>query len=136
MYRESFQPSRWLDRPRVNVGIAAICAETTQEARRLGLSRHLMRLRREQGRAFDGVPPPEVAVDGEFTREELAYLAHQQGRAIEGDPEVVKRGVLEIAATYDVDEVIVLTITHDYEARKRSYELLAEVFALEARPSA
>ena len=136
MYRESFQPSRWLDSPRVNIGIAAICAETTEEARRLGLSRHLMRLRREQGRAFDGVPPPEAALDGEFTQQELAFLTYQQGRAIEGDPDVVKRGVLEIAATYDVDEVIVLTITHDYEARKRSYELLAEAFELEARPSA
>ncbi|MDA1257702.1 MAG: LLM class flavin-dependent oxidoreductase [Chloroflexi bacterium] len=132
-YRELFQPSEWLDAPRVNIGISATCAETTDEARRLGLSRHLMRLRRDQGQPIDGVPAPELALDGEFTQQELAYLAHQQSRAIEGDPDTVKRGILEIAAAYDVDEVIVLTITHDYEDRKRSYELLAEAFELPPR---
>lgn len=132
-YRDSFQPSEWLDAPRVNVGISATCAETTEEARRLGLSRHLMRLRRDQGQPYDGVPSPELALEGEFSQQELAYLAQQQERAIEGDPDAVKRGILEVAAKYDVDEVIVLTITHDYEDRKRSYELLAGAFDLEAR---
>ena len=73
------------------------------------------------------------SLEGEFSQQELAYMAEQQERAIEGDPDVVKRGILEIAAKYDVDEVIVLTITHHYEDRKRSYELLAEAFDLEAR---
>ena len=132
-YREMFEPSEWLDAPRVTIGISATCAETTEEARRLGLSRHLMRLRRDQGRAFDGVPAPELALEGEFSQQELAYLAQQQERAIEGDPDVVKRGILELAEKYDIDEVIVLTITHDYEDRKRSYELLAEAFELEPR---
>jgi hypothetical protein len=45
----------------------------------------------------------------------------------------VKRGIFELAERYEVDEVIVLTITHDYEDRKRSYELLAEAFDLESR---
>jgi luciferase family oxidoreductase group 1 len=132
-YRETFQPSQWLDAPLVNIGISATCAETTEEARKLGLSRHLMRLRRDQGQPYDGVPSPELALEGEFSQQELAYIAQQQERAIEGDPDVVKRGILELAARYEVDEVIVLTITHDYEDRKRSYELLAEAFDLESR---
>jgi luciferase family oxidoreductase group 1 len=132
-YRETFQPSQWLDEPRVNIGISATCAETTEEARKLGLSRHLMRLRRDQGQPYDGVPAPELALEGEFSQQELAYMAQQQERAIEGDPDVVKRGILELAERYEVDEVIVLTITHDYEDRKRSYELLAEAFDLESR---
>lgn len=117
----------------MNVGISATCAETTEEARRLGMSRHLMRLRRDQGQPYDGVPAPELAVEGEFTQQELAYLEQQQDRALEGDLDTVKHGILEIAAKYDVEEVIVLTITHDYEDRKRSYELLAEAFDLERR---
>jgi luciferase family oxidoreductase group 1 len=132
-YRETFQPSQWLDEPRVNIGISATCAETTEEARKLGLSRHLMRLRRDQGQPYDGVPAPELALEGEFSQQELAYMAQQQERAIEGDPDVVKRGIFELAERYEVDEVIVLTITHDYEDRKRSYELLAEAFDLESR---
>ncbi len=132
-YRDSFQPSEWLGEPRVNIGVSAICAESTEEARRLGLSRHLMRLRRDQGRPFHGVPAPELALTTEFSQGELAFVTQQQERVIEGDPDVVKRGILEIAQRYDVDEVIVLTITHDYEDRKRSYELLAGAFDLEMR---
>ncbi|MDP6823412.1 MAG: LLM class flavin-dependent oxidoreductase [Dehalococcoidia bacterium] len=132
-YRETFQPSEWMEEPRVNIGISAICAESTEEARRLGLSRHLMRLRRDQGRPLEGIPAPELALEAEFSQGELAYIAQQQERVIEGDPDLVKRGILEIAQRYDVDEVIVLTITHDYEDRKRSYELLAGAFDLETR---
>jgi alkanesulfonate monooxygenase SsuD/methylene tetrahydromethanopterin reductase-like flavin-dependent oxidoreductase (luciferase family) len=34
-----------------------------------------------------------------------------------------------LAAEYGVDELVVVTITHDVKARLRSYELLAEVFS-------
>ena len=38
--------------------------------------------------------------------------------------------LLELADEYGVDELVVVTITHDPKARLRSYELLAEVFGL------
>ena len=36
-----------------------------------------------------------------------------------------------LAAEYEADELIVVTITHDPKARRRSYELLAKVFGLD-----
>jgi hypothetical protein len=36
----------------------------------------------------------------------------------------------EVAAAYGADELIVVTITYDHAARRRSYELLAEAFEL------
>jgi hypothetical protein len=36
-----------------------------------------------------------------------------------------------MAADYQADELIVVTITHDFKARMRSYELLAEAFGLD-----
>ena len=132
-YRAAFEPSDWLKEPRVNIGVSVTCAATAEDARRIGLSRHLMRLRRDQGQPFDGVPAPELALDGEFSQQELAYLAQQQEKAIEGDPDVVKRGILEVAERYEADEVIVLTVTHDYADRMKSYELIAEAFDLEKR---
>jgi hypothetical protein len=38
-----------------------------------------------------------------------------------------------LAGDYGADEVIVVTITYDHAARRRSYELLAEAFGLRAR---
>jgi hypothetical protein len=33
-----------------------------------------------------------------------------------------------MARDYGAEEVMVVTITHDHEARKRSYELISEAF--------
>jgi alkanesulfonate monooxygenase SsuD/methylene tetrahydromethanopterin reductase-like flavin-dependent oxidoreductase (luciferase family) len=72
------------------------------------------------------VPPPETA---------LRFLA-QHGdpgsgrRRIVGAPDTVRRGIEAVAAEYGADEVIVVTITHDHGARRRSYELIAEALGL------
>jgi alkanesulfonate monooxygenase SsuD/methylene tetrahydromethanopterin reductase-like flavin-dependent oxidoreductase (luciferase family) len=42
----------------------------------------------------------------------------------------VRAQVEQLAADYGADEVIVVTITHDHQARRHSYELLAEAFEL------
>jgi alkanesulfonate monooxygenase SsuD/methylene tetrahydromethanopterin reductase-like flavin-dependent oxidoreductase (luciferase family) len=43
-----------------------------------------------------------------------------------GSPATVKRGLEEVAKAYNAVEVMVVTITHDHAARRRSYELIAE----------
>jgi hypothetical protein len=42
----------------------------------------------------------------------------------------VRAGIEELAQSYGANEVIAVTITFDHAARRRSYELLAESFAL------
>lgn len=130
-YREQFQPSPWCAEPAVTVGVSALCAESDDEAHRLGVSRHLMRLRREQGRA-GGVPSVEEALETEYTDPEREYIQYQQSLALEGAPQRVRAGLVALAEEYEVDELIVVTITHDYAARLRSYELLAEACDLAA----
>ncbi|MBM4415265.1 MAG: LLM class flavin-dependent oxidoreductase [Chloroflexi bacterium] len=133
-YRARFRPSPWLDTPRVSIAVSALCAETTTEARRLGISRHLMRLRRQQGRdARAGVPTPEEALAADYTDAEWEYIRYQQSLALEGKPDGVRAGLEELAAGFETDEVMVVTITHDYAARLRSYELLAEACGLQPR---
>ena len=53
-------------------------------------------------------------------------------RSITGTPEQVRGRLLQMGAEYGVDDFVILTITPDHEARKRSYQLLAEAFALKA----
>lgn len=129
-YRDHFRPSELCPEPLVNVGVAALCAETDADAHRIGLSRHLMRLRREQGRAEGGVPSIEEALQTEFTEPEIDYIRYQQSLTFEGNPQRVAQGLRELAAEYEVDEVLVVTITHDYADRLRSYELLAGAMGL------
>jgi alkanesulfonate monooxygenase SsuD/methylene tetrahydromethanopterin reductase-like flavin-dependent oxidoreductase (luciferase family) len=47
-----------------------------------------------------------------------------------GTPDVVKQRLLEIQAEFEADELMVITITGDYDSRLHSYELLANAFAL------
>jgi luciferase family oxidoreductase group 1 len=129
-YRDAFRPSALLAEPLVNVGVAALCADTDEEAHRIGMSRHLMRLRRAEGRQSIGVPTIEEALSADFTEPERDYIAYQQSLAVEGSPERVRAGLQAIAADYGVDELLVVTITHDYADRLRSYELLAQAFEL------
>jgi alkanesulfonate monooxygenase SsuD/methylene tetrahydromethanopterin reductase-like flavin-dependent oxidoreductase (luciferase family) len=82
------------------------------------------------------VPPPERAV--KFLKAEGVPLGGRPGgrRTIVGTPEKVRAGIEELAAEYLADEVIAVTITYDHDARRRSYELLAEAFDLPPRVAA
>lgn len=46
-----------------------------------------------------------------------------------GSPATVRAGLEEVAAEYGAQELMLLTITHDHAARRRSYELIAEELA-------
>jgi hypothetical protein len=41
----------------------------------------------------------------------------------------VRAGVEDVVAAYGADEAMIVTITYDHEARRRSYELVAGAFA-------
>jgi luciferase family oxidoreductase group 1 len=102
------------------VCVSAICAETDEEAERLAASGRMAFAMLRMGRLIR-VPPVEKALRFLETREPPSGR-----RAVLGSPETVKRGLEEVAAAYQADEVMVVTITHDHAARRRSYELIAE----------
>ena len=69
----------------------------------------------------------------------LDFLAAEGGidtfagrRVVVGAPDTVRPELERIAAEYGADELMIHTITHDHAARRRSYELLAEAFGLDA----
>ena len=133
-YRDRFRPSPTLAAPMANVGVSVICAETGEEARRLASSLRLWRARLIQG-ADTPIPPPDEAeslLDGMAARGGVK-LPMRDPRLIAGDPNEVRDELLGLAAHYDVDELMVVTITYDFAARLRSYELLADAFGLEGR---
>jgi alkanesulfonate monooxygenase SsuD/methylene tetrahydromethanopterin reductase-like flavin-dependent oxidoreductase (luciferase family) len=57
---------------------------------------------------------------------ERARMAQSSDRLIIGGPDRVKAELEKLADTYGVEEVMVVTIVHDHQARRRSYELLAK----------
>jgi luciferase family oxidoreductase group 1 len=126
-YREMFKPTETRTRPQVIVCTFAIVGETDEEAERLAASIDLRRL--HMALNIDSpVPTLEEAARHRYSEEERRYVMGQRARAIIGGPEKAKREFNLLAENYQADEVMALTITGDYESRRRSYELLIGAF--------
>ncbi len=126
-YRERFEPSERRRHPSTAVAVWALAADSEEEAERLASSSRMTFTLLRQGRLIP-VPPPEKA---------LRFLETQgrggpSRRSILGTGAQVRARLEEVADLYGAEEVIVVTITYDHAARRRSYELIADAFGLAA----
>jgi luciferase family oxidoreductase group 1 len=128
LYRERFEPRR-REQPEVTVCVAAICADSEEEAERLASSTRMAITLLRRGQLI-AVPSVDKALA--FFDQPGESVAAGSRRLLVGTPETVRSGLEAVAEEYGAEEVLVVTITHDHEARKRSYELLAEALGLEA----
>ena len=128
-YQQHFQPGGLLDAPQGSAGVFVICADTEEEALHLRKSRDLWILRLRTGEPGP-VPTPEEAEAYPYTAMERMIVEQNRARSIVGAPEQVKARLEHLAADFAVDELVLVTICHDFDARRRSYELLAECFGL------
>ena len=119
-------------RARTIVAVWAIAAETDAAAERLAASHRMAMTLFRRGRLIR-IPPVEAALAFLAGEGETAVPFGPGRRRVVGSPERVKAGLEAVAAEYGAEEVMVVTITHEHAARRRSYELLAEGFGLAAR---
>lgn len=103
-----------------------ICAETDEEAQRLASSGRMMLAMLRRGRLIP-IPPVEKAL--RFLEEQGGALSGGGRRAIVGSPAKVRARLEDLAGAYGAEEAMLVTITHLHEARRRSYELVAQAFA-------
>ncbi len=127
-YQRRFDPGVRLAAPRTAVATWALVADSEEEAWRLTASSRMAMSMLRRGRLI-AVPPVEQAL--RFLEAEGEPLAGSR-RITAGTPEQVRAGLETLAQQYGADEVIVVTITFDHAARRRSYEGLAEAFGLAA----
>jgi luciferase family oxidoreductase group 1 len=134
-YRDQFKASFISSTSYTAVASWVICAETDSEAHRLASSHRMLMDMLHRGRLI-AVPSVEKSLD--YLRENgLPLDGPPRGRrTIVGSPQTVRAGIEAVAQEYDADEVMVVNILFDHEARKRSYELVAGAFADRAQPAA
>jgi len=128
-YRDHFQHSERLVAPKLSVGVMAICADTDEQAERLAASSRMSFSMLRQGRLIP-VPPVDQALRYLETRERNPGGSGR--RAVIGSSETVRAGLQQVASEYGAEEVVIVTITYEHEARRRSYELIAETFGMSA----
>lgn len=128
-YKRDFIPSSQFAVPHTLLAITVLCAETEEKANQLRKLSDYNLLLFEQGR-FEPMDSYETIANYQFSLEELLRIRNNTGRIVSGTPEQVKKQLTDLANEFDTDEVIVTTMTYSHKDRLRSFELLAEAFAL------
>lgn len=123
VYRRSFRPGL-TPAPRVMPAVFALAADTEVEARHLARTRDVWVLNLLAGRDIPFPAPDAVDFDAlpEPARRRLEMVA---ARGVAGDVASVRARLQDLADSVQADELMIVTITHDFSARLRSYELLA-----------
>ena len=127
-YRRHFTATASGPQARATVAVSVMCADTDAEAQRLAASLDVWRLTPQVDRG--PLPSVEEAQARPLTDVERARIHQNRARTVVGDPDWVRMELLALAEAFAVEELVVLTICHDPEARRRSYQLLAEAFEL------
>ena len=128
-YRAAFTPSAQLRAPHTILAIGVLCAETEERAEELATILDLAYLRRHTGQLAP-LPTLAEAKAYPFSDLEREQARAYRGRQIIGSPVTVRTRIEALVQQSGVDELMVMTNLSDHAARLRSYELLAETFAL------
>ena len=123
-YRDNFKASKFSERPRVSVGVFAICAETDQEARALSSSASLWRKKIQTG-DFSPFPTQEEAKS--ILNKKIPTQA--DNRSFIGSPKTIKEGLKPLLDQTQAEELKIVTICEPLTARAESYRLIKELFA-------
>ncbi len=129
-YRYTFQPSRRESAPHSMVCVFVICAQTSQDADRLAAPIDHRRALMATGRESP-ILTTEQALGWSYSDQEAAIVERERERIVLGTPDEVRDKLLQIQQAYQADELMIITITGEYESRLRSYQLLAEAFELQ-----
>jgi luciferase family oxidoreductase group 1 len=127
-YRQQFTSSGVNRVPQVIAAVWALCAETDEEAERLASSSRMAFTLFLQGTLIR-VPPIETAVKFLEEHPDEVQALGSRRRGIVGSPAKVRAQLEAMADEYGADELMIVTITYDHGARRRSYELIAEAFS-------
>jgi luciferase family oxidoreductase group 1 len=128
-YRREFVPSERLAQPSTIVALWVLAAETDEEADRLSTSHRMAMQLFLQGTLIP-VPPVENALAFLTEAPPESVALGRKRRRISGSPPKVRRAIEAVGEEYGAEEVMVVTITHEHAARRRSYELIADEFGL------
>ncbi len=126
-YRTAFEPSDDRSEPYSIIAVAAVVAQSDDEADRLAQTYDLNWLRRARNLRLP-LSSPEEAAAHPWTEQERAYVAQRRGRLYAGSAQTVVAKLKAFTDATKADEIMVTSSIFDFEARVRSYELLMDAW--------
>ncbi len=131
-YRQHFKPSAAMAEPYAILATAVIAADSDAEAERIAASADLHYARRAKGE-YGPLASPEEAAAYPYAPIDRERIARHRARLIVGGLETVKIQLTQLIESTRADELMATTMVYDHVARRHSYELLAQAFALASR---
>lgn len=131
-YRKRFIPSALLSAPKANVGIFAFVSDSERKVEEVQAVMDYRLLSFEKGQ-YNEMPTYAIAKAYNYTPGEWQRVLFNRNRMIIGTPDVVNEKIRALAASFDVEEIVIATFAETAEDRFRSYELFAEIFELAER---
>jgi luciferase family oxidoreductase group 1 len=114
LYRSGYQPSERYPEPRTFLTVNAVVAESQEEADRRALPNLLTMVALRTGAPLGPQPTIEQAAERGVPEEHRALAEQMSQRWVVGTPDEATRKLAELAATYDVDEVMLNPIAGAY----------------------
>ena len=126
LYRQQFQPSPYLDKPYVMLGLNVFAAETGDQARLLFTSLQQAFINLRTGHPAP-LPPPLPGYADRLEPRLADMLERVLRCAIVGDRREIAQGLDRFIAAHAPDEIMVTAQIFDAAARRRSYEILGDI---------
>lgn len=126
LYRENFEPSEYLDRPYVSMGVPTCVAHSDEEAEYLATSAYQRVLSLIRGQTLK-LKAPIDSMDGLWSPAEKMSVNNFFAMAQVGSKATVKAGLESLLARYDVDEFIFTCDIYDTDKRLHNFELLMQL---------
>jgi len=130
VYRDNFQPSQFLDAPRVMAGMTVIVAETDAEAVLLSSSMDQSFAALRAGRP-DRLQPPVPDFRENLPPAARGWIEHMRKVSAIGSLATARSAIGAFLERTRADELIVASTIYDFEARLRSLEMTREAVAAE-----
>ena len=126
IYRTNFKPSTQLDKPYFMPCVNAILADSTHEAEKLATSfyRMFLGIIRNDRKPLQ---PPIESMQGIWTVQEEAAVYNMTACSFIGTKEEMLPELNRFCEVLEVDELMITTPIYDYDKRKYSMKLFAEV---------
>ena len=127
-YRNSFQPSKVMDRPNLSLALFVVIADTNEEANAYAQALDIWLLGKEHFKEFHQFPSVETARNYAYTEKDRTTIKKNRNRMIVGDSVEVKKQVEELIEYFTADEVLFVPLLPNIAARKKAVQLLADTF--------
>ncbi|MFJ5717424.1 LLM class flavin-dependent oxidoreductase [Neobacillus sp. NPDC093127] len=123
-YKKNFQPSVFMEKPKINISYMVTTAETKEEAEFEAKPQDIWRLLFMRGR-ITPLLTPEDARDFQLTEMDRMTIKESRNIHLVGDAKDIAALLQKEQEQYGFDEAMIVSIPHSQEKRLDVYRLLA-----------